>query len=276
MTALAGKKVLITGVASGIGWLMAHKFAKKGATIIGWDIREDNLARLAEELRSTGAGHRMYTCDITQREGVYATAERVLGEVGHVEILINNAGVVSGKRFLDLPDEQIERTVQVNTLALFWATRAFLPAMIAKNSGHVVTIASAAGLVGISGLADYCASKFGAVGFDEALRGELRKVAPRVKTTLVCPYYIDTGMFEGVRTRFPLLLPILGEEQVTERIVAAVQRDERLLVMPPLVRLVPMFRLLPVGIFDSIAELLGLNVSMDTFQGREGEGKTGG
>jgi len=80
--------------------------------------------------------------------------------------------------------------------------KSFLPAMLQRNSGHIVTIASAAGFVGTNGLVDYCASKFAAVGFDESLRMELAALGKTgVHTTVVCPYYINTGMFEGIKTR---------------------------------------------------------------------------
>mgnify|MGYP003694031817 CR=1 FL=1 len=95
--------------------------------------------------------------------------------------------------------------------------------MLARNSGHVVTIASAAGIVGISKMTDYCASKHAAVGFDESLRLELRRQAASVVTTVVCPFYISTGMFAGVRTRFPAILPILDPERVTDQIVDAIR-----------------------------------------------------
>src|SRR5207247_8346795 len=137
-------------------------------------------------------------------------------------ILINNAGVVSGKGLLEISEEAIQRTFDVNTLALFWTTRAFLPGMIARDRGHVVTIASAAGIVGTSRLVDYCASKHAAVGFNEALRLELKRQGNKVVTTVVCPFYISTGMFEGVKTRFPLLLPILEPQKVADRIVDAI------------------------------------------------------
>jgi all-trans-retinol dehydrogenase (NAD+) len=92
-----------------------------------------------------------------------------------------------------------------------------------------------------------------------------------VKTTIICPYYIDTGMFEGVRTRFPLLLPILQEADVAARIVRAIEKEQRRLVMPLLVRFVPLLRMLPVAVFDSLASLLGLDRGMDAFRGRQGE-----
>jgi all-trans-retinol dehydrogenase (NAD+) len=151
--------------------------------------------------------------------------------------------------------------------------KAFLPDMIRRNRGHVVTVASAAGLLGVSGLADYSASKFAAVGFDEALRVEVRKVAPLVMTTVVCPYFIDTGMFEGVKTRFSFLLPILKEEEVAEQVVRAIEKNKRRVVLPRLVRIVPGVRLLPIGVFDAIASFLGVNESMESFVGRaKGQG----
>jgi len=269
MSEIAGRNVLITGAASGIGRLMALELARKGGNVVAWDLDGPGLEQLLGELRSLGGRPRADVVDVTDRARVYAAAAQVKAELGAVDILVNNAGVVSGKRFLDLTDEKIEQTLQVNTLALFWTAKAFLPGMIAANRGHLVTVASAAGTIGVSGLADYSASKFGAVGFDEAARVEMKRIAPGVKTTVVCPYFIDTGMFDGVRTRFPFLLPILKADRVTRRIVRAIERDRPRVLMPFLVYLVPVLRLLPVRLFDAIAGVLGINVSMDHFTGRK-------
>lgn len=265
MGSLQAKTVLITGAASGIGRAMATAIAARGARILAWDLDRPGLESLADRL--PGSGHRWDVVDVSDSLAVREAARRA----GPVDVLVNNAGVASGRRLLDLSEEQIERTMRVNVLALFWTTRQFLPGMVERGRGHVVTVASAAGLVGVSGLVDYSASKFAAVGFDDALRSELRRTAPGVKTTIVCPYYIDTGMFEGVRTRFPLLLPILQEADVAARIVRAIEKDQRRLVMPLLVRFVPLLRMLPVAVFDSLASLLGLDRGMDAFRGRQGE-----
>ncbi|HBZ54527.1 MAG TPA: short-chain dehydrogenase, partial [Syntrophobacteraceae bacterium] len=159
-------------------------------------------------------------------------------------------------------------TMDVNITAHFWTVRAFLPGMIQANRGHIVTIASAGGIVGASRMVDYCASKFAAFGFDEALRMEIRKNRWRIKTTVVCPYYINTGMFAGVRTRFPWLLPILEEELVAGRIMHAIQFNKKRLLMPLIVYSVWLLRLLPVVVFDWITTLLGINACMDEFRGR--------
>jgi all-trans-retinol dehydrogenase (NAD+) len=269
MTQIAGSTILITGGASGIGRRLALKTAALGAKVVVWDIHADRLAAVIDELNRSGApGARGYLCDVSDRRCVYETAERVKREAGPVRILVNGAGIVSGKRFLECGDADIQRTIEVNIGGLFWTCKAFLPDMIDAGAGHVVTIASAAGMIGVARLADYCASKWAAVGLDESLRMELRHQVPGVRTTIVCPYYIDTGMFRGVATRFPWLLPILKEEKVAERIVRAVARNRRRLVMPWLVWSVPLLRILPVGMFDALADLLGINRSMDRFEGR--------
>jgi all-trans-retinol dehydrogenase (NAD+) len=156
----------------------------------------------------------------------------------------------------------------VNTMALFWTAKAFLPEMIHRNTGHIVTVASAAGLVGTARLADYCASKYAAVGFDESIRAELKQTAPGVKTTVICPYYINTGMFRGAKTRFSWLLPILDERYAADRMVDAIRRQRSRLIMPPLVYTVPLLRLMPVAVFDWVVTFLGVNASMHDFRGR--------
>jgi all-trans-retinol dehydrogenase (NAD+) len=268
MTDLAGARVLITGAASGLGRRLALESARREAALVLWDLNREGLDRVASEVRALGARADVAIVDVARREEVYQAA----GPVGHaVDVLINNAGVVSGKRLLENPDELIERTFAVNTLPLFWTVKAFLPRMIERGRGHVVTIASAAGLIGVPRLTDYCASKWAAVGFDESLRAELRKVAPAIRTTVVCPYYIGTGLFEGAKSRFPLLLPVLDEEKVARRIVRGIARNERKLLMPALVRTIPWMRLLPISWFDAVAEILGINASMDDFRGRSGK-----
>ena len=142
--------------------------------------------------------------------------------------------------------------------------------MLKRGSGHIVNIASAAGLVGVPRLTDYTASKFAAVGFDEALRLELQRQGANIVTTIVCPYYIATGMFAGARTRFPWLLPILEPDYVAERIVGAIRANRRRLVMPRFVLTALPLRLLPQRLFDTLTRFFGISGSMDEFTGRKG------
>lgn len=271
MTILRGSTVLITGAGAGLGRLMALEAARRGARhLVLWDLQEGALDEVLAEVRRLGAAASGHVCDVGDRAAVERTATEVLQRVDKVDVVINNAGVVSGRPLLELRDEQIERTFRVNVLALYWVTRPFLAGMVQRNSGHVVTLASAAGLVGVARQTDYSASKHAAVGFDESLRVELAGSSPGVRTTVVCPYYVDTGMFEGVRTRVPWLLPILRPEPVARKIIDAVEKDRAMLVMPPIVRLLPALRILPPRVFDRVMDLFGINHSMDRFTGHQG------
>ncbi len=263
-------RILITGAASGIGRLMAETFAREGAHLVLWDINQAGLDAVEDACAALPGTVATYPCDLTDREAIYATARQVLDEHGAIDILINNAGVVSGKPLLEIPDEHIERTFAVNTLALFWTTRAFMPAMIEQGRGHIVTIASSGGLAATSRMTDYCSSKFAAFGFDEALRMECKRLGFPIRTTVVCPFYIHTGMFEGVKTRFPWILPILKPEYAVRRIVTAIRKKKRRLIMPRFVYTTFPSRLLPVGLSDAILEFFGVNKTMDEFIGRSG------
>jgi all-trans-retinol dehydrogenase (NAD+) len=264
MSQIDGAVVVITGAASGIGRRLALRMADLGARVVLWDIDEARLAEVAAEIhRRARHEPRTAVVDVGSPDAV----RRAAAAAGPVDILVNNAGVVSGRSIVDLTDRDIQKTFAVNALALFWTTRALLPGMIERGRGHLVTIASAAGLVGANRLTDYTASKHAAVGFDDALRAELRRRAPGIVTTVVCPFYINTGMFAGAKTRFPLLLPILDEADVVERVVRAIRRNERRVVMPRLVRILPLLRILPVAWFDRITDFFGVNASMDGFSG---------
>ncbi|KFO91091.1 Epidermal retinol dehydrogenase 2, partial [Buceros rhinoceros silvestris] len=193
---VSGEIVLITGAGSGIGRLLSLKFASLGATVVLWDINQEGLKETSRLARESGAERvHCYLCDCSKRQDIYRAADQVKKEVGDVTILVNNAGIVTGKRFIYSPDPLVEKTMEVNITAHFWTYKAFLPAMIASNHGHLVSIASSAGLIGVNSLSDYCASKFAAVGFAESVDFEMRALGKTgIKTTIVCPYIINTGM----------------------------------------------------------------------------------
>ncbi len=264
------KRVLITGGASGIGRLLALKIAAAGARTAICDIDASGMDLVRSEAAAKGLSILCFTVDLSRREQIRMMAGAVGEQLGGVDILVNNAGIVSGKPFLECGDSQIERSLAINLSAHIWTIRAFLPGMIERGSGHLVTIASAAGIVGVPRLADYSATKFACFGLDESLRSEFRKRRQKIHTTVVCPYYISTGMFAGVKTRFSFLLPILDPERTATRIFKAVARRRPRLLMPPLVYAVWLLRLLPVRFFDFVADFLGISRSMDEFQGRGG------
>lgn len=245
---------------------MALGVGKRGGGVTLWDINEEGLKKVAAEAKAAGATFvETYRVDVTD----VARINEVAKQMKPVDIVINNAGIVSGAETVKLTDAQIDRTFKINSYAPLWITRAFLPSMLQKKSGHFCNIASAAGLVGVSKLADYCASKWAVVGYNEALRSEMNKNKTGVKCTCICPYYIDTGMFDGVKTRFSLLLPILKEEYVSEKILKAIEKDRGMVVVPPFVRTLWLARFfMPTPLFDMLLTFFGINVSMDEFKGR--------
>lgn len=265
---MEGKVVVITGGGSGLGRLMALDLASQGAVLVLADVNREGLVDVVEEIGALGGEAYGHLCDVTDRDQVYSLAEQVEAELGAADVVVLNAGVVSGKTLLDVSDKMAELTFNVNAVAHFWFVKAFLPGMKARNEGHIVSIASAAGLVGVVGLADYCASKFAAVGLMESLRLELRRERSAVKTTTVMPFYINTGMFEGV-TGVPILLPILDPDYVAGRIVTAIRHGEKHLYLPPILGYLSLLRgILPIGVFDWLGEVLGVSNSMDDFSGR--------
>lgn len=265
---VSGQIVLITGGGSGIGRLMSLRFARLGATVVTWDINKPGNEETVELIKKEGLRAVAYTVDISNKEAIYEAAVRTKEEVGPVTILINNAGIVSGSAILDTPDARILKTFAVNTFAHFWTIKAFLPDMLEHRQGHIVNIASMAGLAGSTKLVDYCASKFAAVGIDEAFRVELftQGHSDYIKTTVVCPYYISTGMFDGVNSK---VIPILEPDFVADRAVAATLTNREVQLLPWwAMYLVVLKALLPSPAFLQLARAFGFNCSMDEFTGR--------
>lgn len=268
---VAGEIVLITGSGSGIGRLLALKFASLGSVLVLWDVNKEGNEETCRMVKEAGARAYSYTCDCSQKEEVYRVADQVKKEVGDVSILINNAGIVTGKKFLNCPDNLMEKSFDVNVKAHLWTYKAFLPAMLANNHGHLVCISSAAGLLGINGLADYCASKFAAFGFAESIHMELfAQKKEGIKTTIVCPFFINTGMFDGCSTGSPLFLPILEPEYVVKKIVDAILKEQLYLYMPRFLYIVMFLKsLLPNKTSHLMIDYMGGFNVMDHFVGRK-------
>uniref|UniRef100_H0WGM5 Short chain dehydrogenase/reductase family 16C member 5 n=2 Tax=Otolemur garnettii TaxID=30611 RepID=H0WGM5_OTOGA len=269
---VAGEIVLITGAGSGLGRLLALQFARLGSVLVLWDINKEGNEETSRMVQEAGAPQvHAYTCDCSRREDVYRVADQVKKEVGDVSILINNAGIVTGKKFLDCPDELMEKSFDVNFKAHLWTYKAFLPAMIANDHGHLVCISSSAGLTGVNGLADYCASKFAALGFAESMFVEtFAQKQKGIKTTIVCPFFIKTGMFEGCTTGCPSLLPILDPEYAVRKIVDAILQEKLYLYLPKFLYFMVFLKsFLPVKVGLLITDYLDIFHVMDGFTGQK-------
>ncbi|OAN61803.1 short-chain dehydrogenase [Balneola sp. EhC07] len=271
MTSFSGKSILITGAASGIGFIMGRMALEKGAKhLVMWDINSESLSASANELTSKGYSVSTNLVDVRNKEQVSKVSEVVIKEQGTIDILFNNAGIVVGKSFEDHSYKDIENTLAVNSLGLMYVARAFLPAMIENGFGRIINIASAAGLTPNPGMTVYAASKWAAVGWSDSLRIELEQNHENIKVLTVMPSYINTGMFDGVKA--PLLIPLLDPEKISAKILNSVEKEKFILREPFMIKLSPFVRgILPARIYDFIAgKILKVYSSMNTFTGRKG------
>ncbi|XP_049638370.1 short-chain dehydrogenase/reductase family 16C member 6-like [Suncus etruscus] len=269
---VTGEIVLITGAGSGLGRLMAILFAKLGAILVLWDIDQEGNMETRRLIEAKGPSKVFaYTCDCSNRQEVYRIADQVKKEVGDVTILINNAGVVTGKLFLDIPDHMVEKNFSVNAISHFWTYKAFLPAMMKANHGHLVCISSVAGTVGTSTLSDYSASKFAAFGFAESIFLELALLLKKnIKTTIVCPFFIESDMFNGCVSKYPMVLPLLKQDYVAERIVNGILEEQVYLIIPKFMSFALFLKqALPTKMTIALSKFFGMDICMASFKGRE-------
>ena len=272
MQNVAGKNVLITGAAMGMGRIYAQLAVQEGAAaVILWDINQAELDKTVAELKAAGGRVHPYLVDVSKLEAITEAAAKVRAEVGNPDILFNNAGVVRGKYFWEHdPLKDIAFTMSINAMAPMYIAREFLPAMIANRGSEqrVVNIASAAGLISNPRMSVYCASKWSCTGWSDSVRLELEQAGyPHVRVTTVNPTYISTGMFEGARGM--LFTPILTPQYVTDRVWAAMKVGRPRLILPWTVHFSNALRgLLPVRLFDWLARhVFGVYKTMDTFTG---------
>jgi short-subunit dehydrogenase len=268
MTQFKNKTVLITGGASGIGRIMAEKALLKGAsTVIIWDINEQNMRQFQNEFSDKRL--LFNNVDVSNNDSISNAVQKLDASRLTPDILVLNAGIVSGKYFHEHNPGEIEKTIGVNTLGCMLPARAFLPAMIQRKSGHIVSISSAAGMLANPKMAVYAASKWAVLGWSESLRLEMKMLNTGIKVTTVTPSYINTGMFEGAKVNF--LLPNLKPEKAVRKIISGIENDKIFVRMPALVYLVPFLKgILPSSWFDLfIGKGLGVYASMRQFKGRK-------
>lgn len=246
--------MLITGAASGMGRLMAHRLAAKGAVPVLVDLDKSGLDRVAREIK----GAPRFVCDVSRRAQVSILRQWTLSEVGQIDILVNNAGVISTGAYREIPEGGDERMIAVNAAGVHWMTKTFLADLIASEEGHLVMMASIAAMVGVPYQALYSATKWFVAGLGESIRQELRADGHgHVHVTIVHPSIVGTGFYAG-RVEAPRLLPILRPDRVVERTIRAVERNRPYVREPLLVKTVPLLRgVLPARAADAVSRLLG-------------------
>jgi meso-butanediol dehydrogenase/(S,S)-butanediol dehydrogenase/diacetyl reductase len=217
---LAGRAVVVTGAASGIGRAAVTACAAEGARVTGLDLDQAALEGLQRELGDAGhGGFAIAIADVTSADQVAAATSAVLSRDGRVDVLVNAAGISTMGLVVDLTEEDWDRTMAVNAKGVFLMTRAVLPSMIDRGAGNVVNIASAAGKKGSRTFSHYSASKFAVIGFTQSVALEVAAAGVRVNS--VCPGLIATPMQER-EVSWEARLRGVSEQDVRDRYLTAV------------------------------------------------------
>ena len=269
MTKIKGKSVLITGGASGIGRIMGKIALEKGARcLIIWDINAASIETTKAELSAVGRVE-SYVVNVADNKAVIDTYAQTKSECGNVDILINCAGIVRGnKTFEQQSIDDIELTMRINSIAPMAIALQMLPDMIARDCGHICNIASAGGMLSNPKMSVYTASKWAMIGWSDSVRIELAQSKSKVRITTVAPFYINTGMFDGVRSR---IIPILHPVRTSRKIIRAIEHNRDFRGIPFGFHFIRLCQgLLPTVVFDFLfGKCFGIYSTMDHFTGRK-------
>ena len=269
MTKIKDNCVLITGGASGIGRIMGRMALEKGARmLIIWDINESGIAATVKEYEKLGKVIG-YKVDVSDTAQVKEMASNTISECGNVDIVINCAGIVTSNATFDkMATNEIERTMNINSIAPMIIAQQFLPHMIKRDHGHICNIASAAGMISNPRMSVYAASKWAVIGWSDSVRIELKQMKSKVRFTTIAPYFINTGMFDGVKSR---IFPILKPEPTAQKILGSIEKNRNFKGIPFGYHFIRFCQaLLPTSIFDYIfGEVVGIFHAMDNFTGRQ-------
>ena len=267
MKQLKDKIVLVTGGASGIGKIMVRLLLERAAKVIIWDINELKIAETILEFSNKGTISG-FTIDVSNVNQIKETALKVKEEIGAVDLLINNAGIVVGKYFHEHTTLDILKTMEINANAPMHITKEFLNEMLAQNSGHICNIASSGGLISNPKMSVYAASKWSLVGWSDSLRLEMEQLKKNINVTTIMPYFINTGMFDGVRSKIPILNP----EVAALTIIKAIEKNKRMVTIPGYIyRLIKLGQgFMSINVLDWFAgNVLGIYKTMEHFTGHK-------
>lgn len=269
MTKIKDNCLLITGGASGIGRIMGRMALEKGARqLVIWDINEQSIATTVAEFSKLG-NVKGYVVDVSNDEAIEQAYADTCRDCGAVDILINCAGIVTGNKSFDQQTQRdIRRTMDINATAPMMIALKALPDMIARDHGHICNIASAAGMIANPRMSVYAASKWAVIGWSDSVRIELQESRSNVHITTIAPYYINTGMFDGVRSR---LFPILDPERTSRKILKAIESNTNFRGIPWSSHFIRFWQgILPTSWFDTImGRWIGIYSTMDHFTGRK-------
>ena len=228
MESLKGKVALVTGAGKGIGKAIALALAAEGAQVGLIARTEKDLQLVAEEIQTAGVRAACAMADVSNRNEVDAAVLKIKNELGDIDILINNAGVGTFGKFLELEPDVWEQHIKINLFGVYYTTRAVLPSMIERQRGDIVNISSTAGKTGAATTSAYSASKFAVFGLSESLMQEVRKHNIRVMalapSTVVTDLAYSADLIKGDPNR------VMHPEDLAELIIAQLKLNRRVMV----------------------------------------------
>ena len=228
METLQGKTALVTGAGKGIGKAIALALAAEGVQVGLLARTEKDLTELAQEIQLLGVKTAIVTADISDIHQVNVAIESILTQLGSIDILINNAGIGTFGKFLELEPIVWEQMIKVNLFGTYYVTRAVLPQMIARKLGDIVNVSSTAGLNGSPLTSAYSASKFAVMGLTDSLMREVRKDNIRVTvmapSTVVTDLAIASNLINNNEER------VMHPEDFAELIIAQLKLNRRVFV----------------------------------------------
>lgn len=228
MESISGKNALITGAGKGIGKAVALQLAKEGVNVALLARTTTNLETVADEIKTFGVKVLVVSADVANIDSVNNAVSVVEQEFGHIDILINNAGIASFGKFLELSPAEWEKIVQVNLFGTYYVTRAALPKMIERQTGDIVNISSTAGQRGAALTSAYSASKFGVLGLTESLMQEVRK--HNIRVTALTPSTIATDMAKDLNLTDGNPEKVMQPEDFAELIISQLKLNRRVFV----------------------------------------------
>lgn len=228
MESLQGKVALVTGAGKGIGRAVAVALAHEGVHVGLLARTETQLRELAAELQALGVKTAVAPADVADIDAVNAAVAGIARQLGPIDILINNAGIGSFARFLEMEPADWEQIIRVNLLGVYYVTRAALPAMIERQTGDIINISSSAGLRAAAGSSAYSASKFGLMGLTESLMQEVRKY--NIRVSALTPSTVATDLAIGNKLTDGNPDKVMQPEDLAEFIVAQLKLNRRIFI----------------------------------------------
>ena len=225
---ITNSTAVVTGATTGIGRAIALALGERGASVAVCARNQQAVEQMVGELESRGVTATGLACDVSDEQAIARFAEHVHQQFGHVDALVNNAGIGHLGEFLDLTTDQIDETFAVNVRGLMLVTAAFLPRMLEREIGHIVNVASLAGRNGFVGGTVYGASKHAVMGFSKSLMLEVRD--KNIRVVAICPGTVETPFFEKAGIDLQNTDKVLQPEDVAATVVAALELPQRALV----------------------------------------------